>query len=85
MTMVTTHCSFCVAGSVRVYDLKTKEVLSHRDFPSGGSSLLWAPTRVESQANTIISGHTDGVIRYVPTVQNRLQSISFAEQRWVSS
>ncbi len=46
-----------------MYNTETKEVLSHRDFPSGGSSLLWAPISVDGEACTIICGHTDGVVR----------------------
>lgn len=50
-------------GSVRVYDLPSKQLLCHSQYTSGGSSLIWAPVTVDPSATTIFAGFTDGVIR----------------------
>ena len=50
-------------GSVRVYDLPSKQLLCHSQYASGGSSLIWAPVAVDPSAMTIFAGFTDGVVR----------------------
>jgi WD40 repeat protein len=51
-------------GSVRVYDLGSKELLCHTQFSGGGASLIWAPTTVETPTTTILAGFRDGILRY---------------------
>jgi WD40 repeat protein len=50
-------------GSVRVYDMANDKVMCHTKYPSGGSSLIWAPSSVDINGYTLITGHTDGVVR----------------------
>ena len=52
-----------LVGSVRVYDLPSKQLLCHNQYTSGGSSLIWAPLTVDPSATTIFAGFTDGVVR----------------------
>ena len=54
-----------LVGSVRVYDLPSKQLLCHSQYTSGGSSLIWAPVIVDPSATTIFAGFTDGVVRSV--------------------
>lgn len=48
-----------------MYDLPEKQLVCHSEFVSGGSTLLWAPITIDSQAVTIIAGFVDGVVRWV--------------------
>ena len=53
-----------IVGSVRVYDLESNKVLCHSKYTSGGNSLIWAPLSVDPNGLTLITGHSDGVLRY---------------------
>ena len=57
------HDCLYLIGSVRVSSLESSEVLCHVKYPSGGSSLVWAPLTVDSSGMTLIAGFTDGVLR----------------------
>ena len=51
-------------GSVRVYDLESNKLLCHSKYTSGGNSLVWAPLSVDPNGLTLITGHSDMVLRY---------------------
>ena len=53
-----------IVGSVRVNDLESNKLLCHSKYTSGGSSLIWAPLSVDPNGLTLITGHSDGVLRY---------------------
>lgn len=57
------HTPTVIAGSVRVYDLATRELLCHTHLSGGGASLMWAPPTVESPSTTLLAGFRDGVMR----------------------
>ncbi|XP_069115004.1 cilia- and flagella-associated protein 44-like isoform X2 [Argopecten irradians] len=49
--------------TVRVFDYLQQKQLCEMKFPSGGSSLLWAPQVVDPKGATILAGFSDGVVR----------------------
>ena len=56
-----------IVGSVRVYDLDSRDLLCHTHFSGGGASLIWAPPTVESTFTTLLAGFRDGVMRCTHT------------------
>ena len=67
-----------LAGSVRVYDLPSKQLLCHSQYTSGGSSLIWAPVTIDPSATTIFAGFTDGVVRSVLQCSISIDTLSYA-------
>lgn len=50
-------------GSLRIYDLQTKEIILQTKFSSGGSFLTWCPLTWDSAGMSVIAGFCDGVLR----------------------
>ncbi|KAK4471015.1 hypothetical protein MN116_006515 [Schistosoma mekongi] len=72
---VTSPLTYCAAtvgldGKVCIYDIVQKKILVSRRFPSGGSSLIWSPPKVDPKGKILVVGHQDGVLRVLKFGEN---------------
>ncbi|KAJ3028476.1 hypothetical protein HK097_005950, partial [Rhizophlyctis rosea] len=66
-------------GSLRVYDYITKTVVGQVKYPAGGSAMVYAPESLDATGATLLTGHTDGILRILSHTPPTLSptSVSF--------